>query len=99
MQMRQSWELEVFFAKLTETLRDKRVFMTGAYPLMYEIAKAGQQRSVTNVLAKDSAILAGGGRKGVALSDNFLEVIKEFLGVDNIQQGTPSAPRGDLRPG
>jgi hypothetical protein len=87
MQLRQPQELDAFFAKIAETLRGKRVFMTSAYPQMYEIAKAASERGVSNVFAKDSAILTGGGMKGVALPDNFMDVIKEFLGVDKIQQG------------
>src|SRR6201996_2810358 len=87
MQQRQPQELDAFFVKITEKLRGKRVFMTSAYPQMYEIAKAGLERGVRNVFAKDSAILTGGGMKGVALPDNFMDVITEFLGVDKIQQG------------
>jgi hypothetical protein len=87
MQMRQPQELDAFFVKIAEKLKGKRVFMTSAYPQMYEIAKAGLERGVTNVFAKDSAILTGGGMKGVALPDNFMDVITEFLGVEKIQQG------------
>ena len=87
MQLRQPQELDAFFAKLAETLKGKRVFMTSAYPQMYEIAKAGLERSVTNVFAKDSAILTGGGMKGVALPPDFMRIITEFLGVDKIQEG------------
>jgi hypothetical protein len=87
LQMRQPQELDAFFVKITEKLRGKRVFMTSAYPQMFEIAKAGLERGVSNVFAKDSAILTGGGMKGVALPDDFMDVITEFLGVDRIQQG------------
>ncbi len=87
MQQRQPQELDAFFVKIAEKLRGKRVFMTSAYPQMYEIAKAGLERGVRNVFARDSAILTGGGMKGVALPDNFMDVIMEFLGVDKIQQG------------
>src|ERR1700744_679367 len=87
LQMRQPQDLDAFFVKITETLRGKRVFMTSAYPQMYEVAKAGLERGVRNVFAKDSAILTGGGMKGVALPANFMDVIIEFLGVDKIQQG------------
>lgn len=87
MQLRQPQELEAFFTEISETLSGKRVFMTSAYPQMYEIAQAARERGVKNVFAKDSAILTGGGMKGVALPENFLEVIMEFLGVDRIQQG------------
>jgi hypothetical protein len=87
MQARQPQELEAFFTEITEQLRGKRVFMLGTYHLMYDIAQAGLQRGVKNVFAKDSAILTGGGMKGVALPADFMDVITEFLGVDRIQVG------------
>jgi hypothetical protein len=87
MQARQPQELEAFFTEITEQLRGKRVFMLGTYHLMYDIAQAGLQHGVKNVFAKDSAILTGGGMKGVALPADFMDVITEFLGVDRIQVG------------
>jgi hypothetical protein len=87
MQARQPQELNAFFTEITEQLRGKRVFMTSTFHLMYDIAQAGLQRGVTNVFAKDSAILTGGGMKGVALPADFMDVITEFLGVDRIQVG------------
>lgn len=87
MQMRQPEEMQAFFADLSERLKGKRVFMTGAFPVMYDIAKAGLDRGIRNVFAKDSAILTGGGMKGLTLPPNFLEVIQEFLGCDRIQMG------------
>ncbi|ASW92243.1 hypothetical protein [Mycobacterium marseillense] len=87
MQARQAADMEAFFTRLSDQLRGKRVFMLGTYHLMYDIAKAGLQRGVRNVFAPDSAILTGGGMKGIALPDDFMDVIKEFLGVDRIQVG------------
>jgi hypothetical protein len=87
MQARQPQELDAFFTEITEKLRGKRVFMTSAYNMMYDVAKAGLDRGIKNVFAKDSVILTGGGLKGVALPDNFMHVIYEFLGVNRIQQG------------
>lgn len=87
MQARQAGDMETFFARLSDQLRGKRVFMLGTYHLMYDIAKAGLQRGVRNVFAPDSAILTGGGMKGVALPEDFMDVIKEFLGVERIQVG------------
>ncbi len=61
--------------------------MIGTYNLMYDVAKAGLERGIKDVFAKDSAILTGGGTKGFVLPDNYMDVIHEFLGVDRIQQG------------
>lgn len=87
MQARRPQEMADFFAKCATELRGKRIFMTSAYPIMYEVAKEGLERGVKDVFAPNSAILTGGGSKGVALPDNFMEVINEFLGVDEIQEG------------
>ncbi|HXA12627.1 MAG TPA: hypothetical protein VNW93_10645 [Mycobacterium sp.] len=87
MQARQPQELDAFFTRITEELRGKRVFMIGTYSLMYDIAKAGLERGIKEVFAKDSAILTGGGMKGIVLPADFMNVITEFLGVDRIQVG------------
>ena len=87
MQARQAQDMEEFFTRLSDRLRGMRVFMLGTYHLMYDIAKAGLERGVRNVFAPDSAILTGGGMKGVALPDDFMDVITDFLGVDRIQVG------------
>jgi hypothetical protein len=87
MQARRPQEMSEFFERLSNELRGKRVFMTSAYNLMYDVAAAGVDRGVTAVFAPDSAILTGGGAKGVVLPDNYMEVIKTFLGVEHIQEG------------
>jgi hypothetical protein len=87
MEARRPKEMAAFFERCTKQLAGKRVFMTGAYHLMYELAVEGVKRGVKNVFAKDSAILTGGGLKGFVLPDNYMAVIQEFLGVDRIQEG------------
>jgi hypothetical protein len=87
MQARRPQEMAEFFTRLTRELAGKRVFMIGAYNLMYEVAAAGLERGMRRVFAPDSAILTGGGMKGFVLPGNYMEVIQEFLGVDRIQEG------------
>jgi len=87
MEARRPQEMAAFFERCTKQLAGKRVFMTGAYHLMYELALEGLKRGVKNVFAKDSAILTGGGLKGFVLPENYMAVIQEFLGVDRIQEG------------
>jgi hypothetical protein len=87
MQARQPEDLDKFFTTIAEKLRGKRVFMIGTYGLMYDVVKAGLERGISGVFAKDSAILTGGGNKGVVLPDDYMDVIHEFLGVDRIQEG------------
>jgi hypothetical protein len=87
MQARQAQDMDAFFSRITEQLRGKRVFMLGTYHLMYDIARAGLERGVRSVFSPDSVILTGGGTKGIALPDDFMNVITDFLGVDRIQVG------------
>jgi hypothetical protein len=87
MQARRPQEMAEFFTRLTRELAGKRVFMIGAYNLMYDVAAAGLERGMRGVFAWDSAILTGGGLKGFVLPANYMEVIREFLGVDRIQEG------------
>jgi hypothetical protein len=87
MEAKRPEEMKAFFARMTAELAGKRVFMTGTYTLMYELAKAGLERGVKHVFAKNSAILTGGGTKGHVLPQDYMEVIKDFLGVDRIQEG------------
>lgn len=87
MQARRPQEMTEFFERVSQELRGKRVFMTSAYSLMYELAAAGLERGLRNIFAPNSAILTGGGTKGMVLPDNYMEVIQEFLGVEEIQEG------------
>jgi hypothetical protein len=86
-QARRPQEMAEFFTRLTRELAGKRVFMIGAYNLMYEVAAAGLERGMRGVFAPDSAILTGGGLKGFVLPDGYMDVIEDFLGVDRIQEG------------
>jgi len=87
MEKRRPEELKAFFERMTTQLVGKRVFMLGTYALMHEIAREGLDRGVRGVFAKDSAILTGGGAKGHVLPENYMDVIREFMGVDRIQEG------------
>jgi len=87
MEARRPQEMQAFFERMSEQLAGKRVFMTGTYAQMYEIARAGLDRGVSHVFAPDSAILTGGGTKGHVLPEDYMQVIKEFFGVDRIQEG------------
>ena len=87
MQERRPREMADFLAKCTRDLAGKRVFMTSAYPLMHQLAEEGLKQGVRGVFAPNSAILTGGGAKGYVLPENFMDGIREFLGVERIQEG------------
>lgn len=86
LQARRPVEMAAFFDKVTTELRGKRVYMSGAYPILYEMAAAGLEKGIRQVFAPDSVVRTGGGSKGVVLPDNFMEVIREFLGVERLDE-------------
>ncbi len=80
-------DMSRFLADITEKLAGQQVFMVGSYPQLYQMAIEGLERGVTKVFSPDSAILTGGGMKGAVLPDNYLEVILEFLGIEQLKKG------------
>ena len=86
LQERRPKEMAAFFTHLTRELKGKRVFISGSYPILYEVAAEGLAQGIDHVFDPRSAVRTGGGNKGVALPDNFMDVIKQFLGVDTIQE-------------
>jgi hypothetical protein len=82
MQARQMQEVPAFMQKMTKELHGKRVFMMSMYQLMYMLAKTGLEEGISNTFAPGSAILTGGGGKGVVLPEGYMDVIREFYGND-----------------
>ena len=60
---------------------------TGSEKVQVVCGAPNARTGIKGVFAGDSAVLTGGGTKGFVLPDNFIEVIKEFMGVDTIQEG------------
>ena len=87
MEARRPQEMAAFFERMSQELAGKRIFMTSAYSLLYDLAASGLERGLSKVFAPNSAILTGGGTKGVILPENFMDVIRDFLGVEEIQEG------------
>lgn len=77
-------EQEAFFTKMSNELRGKRVFMVATISLFFKLAEEGLQRGLRGIFSPDSVIVTGGGGKGISLPDNWLELTKEFFGVDRI---------------
>lgn len=86
LQERRPQEMAAFFDKVTRELAGKRVFVSGSYPLLYEMAAAGLEKGLRHVFAPDSVVRTGGGTKGMVLPDNYMDVIREFLGVEHIHE-------------
>ena len=76
--------MDGFFAKCTEELNGKPVFMLGTWPMMYQMAQLGLAAGREKVFDAGSRILAGGGRKGTVLPDNWQDDVLRFTGVDKL---------------
>ena len=86
MQARAPQEMAAFLDKCMRELRGKRVLMIGPYNMLHDLAAEGLKKGIRNVFARDSAIMTGGGLKGYKVPENWRELVKEFLGVDRIQE-------------
>ena len=77
-------QLGGFMAQCAAELKGKRVVMLGTWPMMYQMASEGLAAGRENVFAPNSRILAGGGRKGTVLPDNWRDDVCRFTGVDKL---------------
>jgi len=64
---------------LVSELRGKRVFLFAPAPLIYDVAAAGVAAGKQCSFAPDSCVQFGSGGKGVALPDDWEDVINRFL--------------------
>jgi hypothetical protein len=76
-------ETAEFFRRIVDELQGQRVFVSATSNILYEAAVAGLERGMRNVFAPDSIGMSGGGGKGIVLPDNWLDVLREFTGIQN----------------
>jgi len=74
-----------FLELVTEQLRGERVWVLATWNVLYDIAKAGLERGLTNVFAPDSLVTTGGGAKGQVVPEDWEESVKRFVGVERVQ--------------
>jgi hypothetical protein len=84
---RRPQEAAAFFESMVDKLHGQRVFLNGVTNLIYEAAAAGLARGVRGVFSPDSLGMMGGGGKGVVLPPDYLDVIREFSGIQNWKTG------------
>jgi len=76
-----------FFDRVFDTLKGRRVMLSGNWAMLYEIMEAGRQRGLSDgVFAPDSLIQCAGGTKGRVFPEGYREDIKDFLGVPTINE-------------
>lgn len=83
LEKRRPEDIKTFFETAQQKFADKDVYIAGVWTLLYEWARQGQERGLSNIYGKNSILFSGGGKKGVALPDDYREQIKTFLGFDN----------------
>ena len=76
-----------FLREVTPRLSGQRVLALGITALFYQIARQGLDEGVRCSFAPGSAVMGGGGAKGMVLPDNADEVIAEFFGVERVRGG------------
>lgn len=74
-----------FIRGMVPKLEGERVLALGITVMFYEIAKAGLEAGGRANFAPGSAVVGGGGGKGVKLPDNVDDVICDFFGVDSVR--------------
>ena len=88
MQARQAQDMDAFFTRHHRTAA-RQAGIHDSVPTTRCTTSPRPASSAACAMSSrpDSAILTGGGMKGVALPDDFMDVITDFLGVDRIQVG------------
>jgi len=73
-----------FFDTMRTKLAGQRVFMMATTPMLFRLAKEGLAQGMRNAFSSSSLLATGGGGKGIALPDNWEEMVAEFFGTKNI---------------
>lgn len=82
---RREADMEVWFAKLIEEFRGRRVKIGGTFADLYRVARAGLDKGLKCEFAPGSILSGGGGMKGYKdAPDDWEEQVKLFFGVDRL---------------
>ncbi|MHB8693907.1 MAG: hypothetical protein ACYDHH_21930 [Solirubrobacteraceae bacterium] len=74
-----------FIEHTISELRGQRVWVLATWNVLYEMARVGLERGVSDAFAPDSLITTGGGAKGQVVPDDWEEQVKLFTGVERLQ--------------
>jgi hypothetical protein len=76
-----------FIRKSIPELAGQRVLALGITAMFWEIARDGLAAGTKAAFAPGSAVMGGGGAKGMVLPDDFLDTIQSFFGVERMNDG------------
>ena len=79
--------LETFFERAISQFGGRRVWMMGSVPMIYKAAEAAKARGLSHVFDKRSLVQVGGGLKGEKFPPDFMQTIRDFVGVETIREG------------
>lgn len=79
---RREQDMELWFGKLIDQFRGKRVKIGGTFADLYRVARAGLDKGMTCEFAPGSILIGGGGMKGYKdAPDDWEDQVKHFFGV------------------
>jgi hypothetical protein len=76
-----------FIRKLIPELAGERVIALGITAMFFEIARDGLAQGARASFAPGSAVMGGGGGKGIVLPDDYEQTICRFFGVERLNDG------------
>ena len=76
-----------FIRKTIPELAGERVLALGITAMFWEIARDGLVAGTRAAFAPGSAVMGGGGGKGMVLPDDYMATIETFFGVDRVNDG------------
>ena len=79
--------LQQFFEDTFAKLKGKRIWASGTWNLMHDMAKAGLAKGQEKMFSPDSIILSGGGAKGMTPPENWEEDVCRFIGIEHLTMG------------
>jgi len=78
--------LEAFFARASEELKGKRIYVWATWNLLHNMAKAGLEKGLEGVYAANSAVSTGGGAKGLVQPEGWQDDILRFTGAQKLHE-------------
>ena len=79
--------LDAFFDRIIAELKGQRVYLSGTWNLLHNMAQRGLSRGLEGVFAPNSIVITGGGAKGMTPPENWKEDVCRFVGVDRLEEG------------
>jgi len=79
--------LQTFFRDTFAKLKGKRIWASGTWNLMHEMATSGLAQGQENMFSPESIILSGGGAKGMTPPENWEQDVCRFIGIERLTMG------------